>query len=138
VETLSLLEALSQVRRYQLAQIDGLPAEKRIVIPKGFRNHLHWQIGHNIAETDNLLYKLTGERQLPTAFQYYFANGTSPKAWMGDPPSWDELTDLLLSQCDKVRDTIETDNYESALQLAPHLYHEWLHAGIINAMAKLV
>lgn len=138
MEPLSLLKDLSQVRRYQLTQIDSLPAERRIVIPKGFRNHLHWQLGHILAETDNLLLKLTAKRQLPTIFQSYFANGTSPKEWMGEPPSWDELTELLLSQCDHVRHAFETENDEYALQLAPHLYHEWCHAGIINAMTKLV
>lgn len=110
----------------------------RTVIPQGFRNHLHWQLGHILAETDNLLFKQTGKRQLPTFFQLYFANGTSPNEWTGEPPSWDELTELLLTQCDHICHAFERDTYESAIHLVHHLYHEWCHAGIINAMSKLV
>ncbi|WP_407655245.1 DinB family protein [Alicyclobacillus dauci] len=138
MDTLSLLKDLSQVRRYQLAQIDGLSIERRTVIPQGFRNHLHWQLGHIVAETDNFLFNLTGKQELPTIFRCYFANGTSPKEWAGDPPSWEELTNLLLSQCHHVRHAFESGNCESTLPLAHHLYHEWCHAGIINAMTKLV
>lgn len=135
---LHLIKAFSQVRRYQLAQIDGISAEMQTYIPKGFRNHLHWQMGHVIAETDNLLLKTTGERQLPTSFQYFFANGTSPNEWTGEPPTWKELAELLLSQCNQVRDAIGSEKSDSAYKLEPHLYHEWLHAGIINTMVKLL
>ncbi|OWA37581.1 hypothetical protein B9G55_05890 [Saccharibacillus sp. O16] len=140
--------AQAQVLKY----LEGVPEEARQVIPAGFSNHLHWQLGHILAVADRVVNGLSGRQPvLSAAYATYFAPGTRPADWTGEPPAWEELIQGLnqLPQrfreayADKLDEELPNkDNFAKAETLgdlvalnAGHMQH---HAGFINALARIV
>ncbi len=140
--------AQAQVLKY----LEGVPDEARQVIPPGFSNNLHWQLGHILAVADRVVNGLSGRQPvLPAAYAAYFAPGTKPAEWEGEPPAWDELVAELQKLPQRFREAYDgcldeelanKENFAKAVTLgdlvalnAGHMQH---HAGFINALARVV
>ncbi|WP_037288118.1 DinB family protein [Saccharibacillus sacchari] len=140
--------AQAQILKY----VEGISEEARTVVPAGFSNHLHWQLGHIVAVADRVVNGLSGRRSvLPAAYATYFAPGTKPAEWEGEPPAWEELLIRLEELPQQFRDAYagkldekltNRENFAKAETLgdlvtlnAGHMQH---HSGFINALARAV
>lgn len=141
---------MKTAREWILDTFDKVSVEDMTKIPEGFKNNIHWQLGH-----------VAGMMELPTAaltdsktddskrYQKYFGYGTSPDDFDDETPSLDEIKALLEGQVPRLED-IEEERLEEDLprefmgmtkryeQLSFMILHESLHAGKIQEMAKLI
>ncbi|MFY0542585.1 DinB family protein [Brevibacillus sp. H7] len=143
-----LFGMFEKTREQWLKKLETCPEDKRTVIPAGFNNHLHWQIGHILFVTDGLIYGLSGnEMRLPASYRTFFGNKTKPSEWTGEAPSWEEILAHLKQQPEHIRaafgeklDAPVKDNFLNAQTvgelLMANIVHESNHAGTISAMLK--
>lgn len=145
-------QLMNRTRQGLLKHLESLPADKRGVVPAGFNNNVHWQLGHIITVTDGLIHRFSGRSiTLPEQFAGFFGPGTKPADWTEDPPAWDDLIQLLKDQPARLRETFEPvleepvaqkDNFASAVTVGDlfHLCnaHESSHTGMVNAMVRIL
>ncbi|GIO34672.1 MULTISPECIES: DinB family protein [Paenibacillus] len=139
-------------RNTVISKVENLPADKRIVVPQGFNNNIHWQLGHLLTVTSAILFRFSGrDSVVPDDYQAFFGNGTKPADWNGEPPAWDTLIQGLTEQCKLIEDTFTgklgeplaiKDNFAKAETVgeafAVNLGHENYHLGMINAMLRVL
>ncbi|MEO7424158.1 MAG: DinB family protein [Fibrobacteria bacterium] len=90
-----LLRDFSDLRAFTLKFLMTMEAEEAMRIPEGFRNNLHWQLGHLLYTQDVILFEGCGmPSPFPSAFPGYFGMGTSPRDYDPLIPDWDELLAL--------------------------------------------
>jgi len=146
----TLLFQVKTTREWILETFDKVSVEDMTKIPEGFRNNIHWQLGH-----------VAGMMELPTAaltdsksddgkrFQKYFGYGTGPDDFDDETPSIEEIKALLEGQVPRLEDITEESLDEDLPrefmgmtkrneQLSFMILHEALHAGKIQEMSKLI
>jgi uncharacterized damage-inducible protein DinB len=125
------------------------PPDKRNVVPAGFNNSIHWQLGHIVTVTEEIVFEKSGEeRTLPAAYTTFFGYGTKQSEWTGEPPSWDEILSQLKDQFTQIRSSFagkldakakanpfKGETVEELLLF--NFFHESIHIGNIMAMLKL-
>ncbi|WP_136608342.1 DinB family protein [Paenibacillus dokdonensis] len=135
-----------------IQKVENLPEEKRNVIPEGFSNSIHWQLGHLLTITNIIVFQFAGkESVIPENYKTFFASGTKPADWTGEPPAWDVLIQELTQQCKLIEDTFAgklheplavKENFAKAETvgeiLIMNISHESSHSGMINAMLKIL
>ncbi|MEC0372411.1 DinB family protein [Paenibacillus chibensis] len=141
-----------RTRNNIIQKVSQLPAEKRNLIPEGFNNSLHWQLGHLLTVTNMIAFQFAGkESVIPESYKAFFGSGTKPSDWTQEPPAWDALIEELTSQCKVIEDTFAgkleeplavKENFAKAETVGEALLinisHESSHAGMINAMLKVL
>ncbi|WP_172193655.1 DinB family protein [Saccharibacillus qingshengii] len=134
-----------------LKYAESVSKEARTVIPQGFNNHLYWNLGHILAVSDRVVYGLSGrEPVLPSAYATFFAPGTRPSDWQGEPPAWDELIEEMRRLPQRFRESFagkqgealaSLDNFAKAETLGDLLMlnvtHMNQHMGVMNALARI-
>jgi hypothetical protein len=109
------LKLLRRTRQAMLELLADLSKEQLVTIPKGFNNHLLWNLGHVVVTQQLLTYQLAGLAiQVNDDLLGLFRRGTDPQTWSRQV-SKEELSDLSLSLIDK---TLE--DYQAGLLQAPH------------------
>jgi hypothetical protein len=87
-----LLADLEGARRFLLERIADVSEREARVIPPGFKNHLHWHLGHLLYVQSSALYIRAGDPSpIPKAYRDYFGNGTTPAGYDSLVPDWDEI-----------------------------------------------
>lgn len=141
-----------RTRNSIIQKVEKLPEEKRNVIPEGFSNSIHWQLGHLLTITNTIVFQFAGkESVIPENYKTFFASGTKPADWTGEPPAWDSLIQELTQQCKLIEDTFDgklheplavKENFAKAETvgeiLIMNISHESTHFGMINAMTKVL
>jgi uncharacterized damage-inducible protein DinB len=147
-----LFKQLKFVRFQTIKLLESTTEEQANLIPEGFKNNIRWNLGHIYVSLDNLLYSYTGEK--PDISEDYFNMfhfNTSPADWKGEPPTLDELKELLISQETRIIETftgrlneqgkkpfklgvVELDSLAEVLNFA--LWHEGTHRGTIIAIKR--
>ncbi len=89
LKTVSLLEG---IRKSVLGKIEALNETEAFFIPAGFRNSIHWHIGHMLHVQLAHWYIRRGEK-LPLSFELrkYFKDGSSPEDYDASVPSFAQL-----------------------------------------------
>ncbi|MFB5674512.1 DinB family protein [Paenibacillus terreus] len=143
---------MDRTRQKILKHLESLPEAKRNVVPAGFNNSIHWQLGHVVTLADRIIYGIAGKPiPLPESYATFFGPGTKPADWIGEPPSWEELMQLFNEQPSRLRDTFagildepvaKKDNFGQAETIGELIHlsngHESSHEGMINAMVKIL
>jgi hypothetical protein len=141
---------LDKHRGRLLQLVEGCPENKRNVVPEGYNNSVHWQIGHVLTITERLVFGLSEQTSVfPANYQTFFGNGTKPADWQEEPPAWDILMDHLKEQPNRIRkslkDKLEDSVKENFLKaetvgelVVSSVLHEVNHAGTISAMLKVL
>lgn len=141
-----LKKQLVRTRIIAAKEVEGLSAEALSFIPDGFRNNLHWQIGH-ILVTAEMFFLPT--KELPESYRQFFGNGTAPSAWTEDVPSVDVLLAQLAEQAEKIQH-IDVATFDTPLEkpmlgnntvgefFSMGAFHESLHVGQIQSIKKVV
>ena len=87
-----LLADLEGARRFLLGKVAEVSEKDARAIPPGFRNHLHWHLGHLLYVQSAALYIRAGDPSpIPKAYRDYFGNGTTPAGYDSLVPDWDEI-----------------------------------------------
>jgi hypothetical protein len=141
---------LDKHRGRLLQLVEGCRENKRNVVPEGFNNSVHWQIGHVLTVTERLVFGLSEQTPvIPANYQTFFGNGTKPADWQEEPPAWDLLMAQLKEQpnriCKSLKDKLEVSVKENFLKaetvgelIVSSVLHEVNHAGTISAMLKVL
>ncbi|MCM3629111.1 DinB family protein [Paenibacillus glycanilyticus] len=135
--------------RNQLIKLaEACEVSQRHIVPKGFNNSIHWQIGHVLTITERLVFGISGQTNtLSHDYSEYFGTGTSPKEWKGNPPAWDLVIEHLKDQSIRIdetfRDKLEEPLSENRMRVETVeeliyvcMLHEVNHIGIVSAMNK--
>lgn len=91
----TLLRDFSDLRSFALKFLVTMEADEAFRVPEGFKNSLHWQLGHLLYTQGITLFEWCG---LPSpfgpGFAPYFGLGSSPRDYDSLVPDWDELLAL--------------------------------------------
>ena len=90
----TLLKDFSDLRGFALMFLQGMDEEEALTLPEGFRNHLHWQLGHLLYTQGTTLWEWCGRPSPFRGFGPYFGLGTSPEGYDSLAPDWDTLLKL--------------------------------------------
>ncbi|SFT13260.1 peptide-methionine (S)-S-oxide reductase MsrA [Paenibacillus sp. BC26] len=130
--------------------LNQCPPEKRSIVPEGYKNNIHWHLGHVLVITHFdvlILSEQTG--LLPDHYQDFFAYGSKPADWQGEPPEWDELIAKLKELNHHIHETLKdrldepvrenalhTQNIGELIYLtAVHMkYHQGVVYGMLNSL----
>lgn len=151
-----IFKQLKFVRENTLQHVIDVNEQESIFIPKGFRNHIKWNLGHIYVVHERFAFYIDPEKmELPERFIELFAPGTKPANWIDKDsiPSMKELISLLEDQIKKIElhlknrlaDSIEqpyTTSKDLTLSsvgefLSFCLYHEGMHFEAIKSIRKI-
>lgn len=94
-----LLRDFADLRAFALRFVANLGAEQAMAVPAGFRNSLHWHVGHLLYTQSTALFEWCGlPSPLHRDFPEYFGRGTDPGAYDSLVPDWDELLETAQRQ----------------------------------------
>lgn len=145
---------LDVIRKNTLKAVENITEEIADTIPEGFNNNIRWHLGHLYVVQEKFAFAtLDLPMELPEEMITFFAPGTSPSNWETTPPSLAEIANLLGTQMERVKETLQNRLHEdvihpfttkSGLTLATveqflsfNLYHEGVHVSTIKAI-KLI
>ncbi|WP_424237694.1 DinB family protein [Bhargavaea ginsengi] len=146
---------MQTVREMTLKCLDETPEEIAGIIPDGFRNNIHWNFGHILFIQERLALEVAGEEmELAAKYPEYFAAGTKPSDWKGEPPSLIEIREELDTQTERLQklragrlDEPLPEPFTNRMGLTFRMtgetllfsfYHEALHLETIRQMRKLI
>lgn len=151
--TAHTLDLIRRNRLKILSLFEGMPAERLVKIPAGFRNNMLWNLGHIAVAQQVLCNKMSGlPMRLPAGAPGLFSKGTDPSGWASAPdagtvaswlmPAIDALEDDIARGAFVTYEPYETsmgNRLTSVSEALDHLlWHEGLHLGTMLALRKLV
>jgi hypothetical protein len=94
-EGCNALGVLEGIRKDVLKRIKGLSEEEAMRVPEGFRNSIHWNIGH-LLHVQLAHWFVRRGRELPVdlGFRTYFREGKSPADYNAGTPSFHLLLEV--------------------------------------------
>jgi len=148
-----LFQTTLQNRKILYRILKNTPNEELLIIPKGFRNNIYWNIAHVVVTQQLLTYERSNlQMHLPTSMIEKFRKGSVPDG-QGTQEEFDELSAYLfstieLTQADFEANVFKTyDQFTTATNseiksvsdaLAFNLFHEGLHLGVILSLQKAI
>lgn len=145
-----VFETLGKHRSRLLKLVEECSINKRSIVPEHFNNNLHWQIGHVLVMTEQLVFGLINQNSaLPVHYSKFFRSGTRPTDWEEDAPDWDLLVIQLKEQPDRIQERFQNkldlpvkENFLKAEcieeVIISSVLHEVNHIGNISTMLKLL
>jgi uncharacterized damage-inducible protein DinB len=146
-----IFEQLKFYRRITIKLLDSVSEKEADEMPKGFKNTIRWHLGHIYIAHENIIFGMAGEQpQMPEGFVDWFSGGTKPEDWSSEPPSLQELREVLSSQVERIEqkltgrlqdepvnpfeipNQITFTTLEEIVNFA--MYHEGQHSGLIKGI----
>jgi hypothetical protein len=129
---------LNQSRTFIFEQIKNLTVQQLNKIPAGFNNNIIWQLGHLIWAQQNDCYIRSGT-QIVVDDKYFspFQSGTKPSSFI-DEAEITVIKQLLISTIGQMALDIESETIVTNDAILGTCFHDWLHAGYITALKRLV
>jgi len=141
---------------FLLNQVKDLSVEQLNRVPPGFNNNIIWNLGHLISAQQNVCYVKTG--LTPVADENLislYLSGSKPEAGVNEADI-KIIKDIFISSIDHLQTDInrqafrnytpalmiqkvygvQVNNIEDALEYL--LYHEGLHAAVINTLQRFI
>ncbi|WP_243387180.1 DinB family protein [Bacillus kexueae] len=150
MENRSLFNQYEFVRHVLLHNLNDVSEEMAQEIPDGFPHHLLWQAGHVYVSLEQIVFHFSGEPvNIPEGYAELFQKGTRPSEWTKEPPSLEEIKNILQEQMYRVKETFENRLDEKIAQpfeagplkletigelLLFSLFHESEHNGCIKGI----
>ena len=103
----TIFQHMQIVRGITEKSILQIPEELADITPPGFTNNIRWNFGHIAYIQEKLVFGVSGEKMaLPEGYELLFSAGTKPADWIGTPPSFAEISDELIAQKQRIRDSL--------------------------------
>ena len=147
-------EMFKKSRALLLQLIEGLTLEQLHTIPKGFNNHIAWNIAHLVVTQQLLLYKLSGlPCTIPEELIRKYRKGTKPPSEPFTEEEFKGVKKWLLNLPDTLQEDYKTGifkDYKSYTTSTGYVLrsfeqavafnnvHEGIHIGAVMALKKLV
>ncbi|MCC3376078.1 DinB family protein [Cohnella sp. REN36] len=149
-----VLQSASSVRQLVIGQLQAVPEEQYDIRPAGWNNTVRWHAGHLVHWMDTAFSLAFGRTPIaPDSYTAFFATGTKPAEWKGEPPTKEELIERLSAQLQRIEE-IQDKELDAALgepvemgplrfETAGTLYnfmlmHEAMHLGKITSLLAAV
>ena len=101
----TIIQHMKTVRGITEQTMKGIPEEVMDRIPHGFNNNIRWNFGHIAFVQEKLVYGILGEEMnIPKEYEKLFGAGTKPAEWIGTPPSFTEIAEILSEQKTRIKD----------------------------------
>ncbi|WP_050181649.1 DinB family protein [Domibacillus robiginosus] len=151
------MESIKQfifARNAALGTIAKAPENKWDEVPAAFSNNIRWNAGHIFVTAEGLLHLADESYEVSQPeWQALFATGTRPADWPKELPSAEDITNALQEQMNRIEHhfsakltekavkpvtigPLEMTTVEAVLQFVT--FHEGMHTGVINSLAKIV
>jgi hypothetical protein len=153
--TIETLNQLKFTRSYTLGHLGKSNIEAWDAQPTGFNNTIRWNAGHIFVTMETLVQKVVeGYEVVNPEWIPLFVPGSSPEGWEGKIPSNEELLTALKEQPTHIVKALEgnlgktlkepmsigrlhtMETAEAIVQFV--IWHEGVHAGMINALNRWV
>ncbi|HWK22961.1 MAG TPA: DinB family protein [Ureibacillus sp.] len=143
-----LIKKQYNVTRQRISStLEGLSSELLDIVPEGFNNNIHWQVGHILVTGE--LFMFNGQNNLPVEYAQYFKSGSKPADWNKDVPSVETILERLDEQLNRINllpeeaFTLELQqpfigNKTTGELAAFGAFHEALHLGQIQTLKRLI
>ena len=153
LKDIMVFQTATFTRTSLLQFLEELTPEQLCFIPKGFKNHIVWNIAHILVTEQLLTYKLSGlKMQIDDTFVSLYGKGSTPKKEI----SLKEIEEIKRELIPAIKQTekdlkngifktftpyptsvgITLKNIKEALQF--NSFHEGIHLGIILSIKKLL
>lgn len=145
-----IFNQIELARSWTIEVAESISHEVVNVKPNGFKNTIHWQIGHILASTEYFLFELANDKNhLPENYTELFGSGTKPDDWEGDVPTIEQLVAQLKAQLVRMRGILAPQLTEKLVKpmhgfktladcAAFSVLHEVLHVGKIEEMERVI
>lgn len=142
-----ILKQFQRTRPTLTKALEGISAEAAAIIPEGFNNNIHWQVGHILVTGE--LFLFTGQQNIPAEYTALFGNSTNPADWPADVPSLETLIAHLDEQATRI-EKIDVTTFDTALEkplignntvgemASMGAFHEAMHVGQIQTLRRLI
>jgi hypothetical protein len=150
--TLKVLSLLEGIRKDVWSRVETLTEEQALRVPEGFRNCVHWHIGHILHVQLAHWYVRRGQPlPIDLGFRTYFRDGKSPLDYDGATPAFARLLetyqeysfglarkfgDLLEERLTQPFDYLNSHFATVADDLQLLVYHEGEHHPMIERLLK--
>lgn len=140
------------VRSVTIRAVESLSEQLLDTIPEGFNNNVRWNLGHIYLVQEKFAFHFAGEPvQLPESFDRLFGRGTKPAEWNEEPPTREQLLQMLTDQPKRIHESLHNRLGEqvkpyttgSGLTLSSigefvnfTLYHEGMHYNTIHLLKR--
>lgn len=148
---LAALDITRKTRQSTIQIVDALDPGVLTVIPRGFSNHVLWNVGHLVVTMQSLVYGLSGlPLGIPDEMFAAFRKGTSPENGIASVP-YAEIRAAFLSFPDKIEADLRASRFKQYREYTTtpgvtltdvsdalwfNLFHEGLHLGTVLALRK--
>jgi uncharacterized damage-inducible protein DinB len=147
-----ILDQLEFVRTATLSAVEGLSDTEANVVPQGFNNNILWNLGHIYLVQERIFHFAQEPLNIPEGFAKFFGSGTKPADWVGQPPAFSEICELLKAQPQRIRERLQNRLNEQVAEpfkirnlemrtiaevLTFMLYHEGTHTQNIKTIKRL-
>lgn len=144
---------IQTIRSLTIQSLEKLNPAFISTIPKGFNNHIHWNFGHIAYIQERLVFELSGEKMgISSEYETFFAAGTAPHLWQGNPPAILKIKTVLQEQPQRIISVAEnrfTDSlpspFTNKMGITFHtvgecilfsIFHEGMHLETIKRIEK--
>jgi len=132
------IDMIKQSRKFILVLINDLAVQQLNVIPVGFNNNIIWNVGHLIWAQQEVCYRRSGLKiQVEDKYFSPFRSGSKPDAF-ADEKEIIVIKQLLISTIDQFITDLENNVFIIDDAVSGLSFHDWLHAGYIMALKRLV
>ncbi|MGO4109730.1 DinB family protein [Paenibacillus sp. YAF4_2] len=150
--TNSIITSGKVLQQIVIGQLQGVSEDQFDIQAKGFNNTIRWNVGHIVYWMDKYSTLSFGlPSVIPPHYASLFGSGTKPTEWTINPPSKEELTELLMAQLSRLSEltpemldmTLQSPYIMGPFQFITSselfnfaLMHEAIHLGIISSQLK--
>lgn len=150
----SLFDQMNYLRQVTLFTVKDVSEKDAAIIPEKFNNNILWNLGHLCYSQEKFAFHFAQEPlETPQGFAELFEMGTKPSDWTIQPPTLQELLQLLTEQPKRIRERLKDRLDEEVPNpftipgitlsnigqlLSFNMYHEGIHVQAIRMLKKLI
>ncbi|MDR3541944.1 MAG: DinB family protein [Desulfosporosinus sp.] len=148
-----LFDQLKVIRTNTINAVKEISESQADSVPEGFNNNILWNLGHILWAQEKFAFGFIPEpMQMPDGFTELFGRNTKPSEWKGQPPTLQQMIELLEDQTSRIKERLDNRLVEAVANpftmpsgltlktigefLTFSMYHEGMHVQTIKILKK--